>query len=300
MSVSVSLGEQKILDLPQGAISYRERGRGEPLLLLGGLMVNGDTFRNVVPILARRFRCITPDLPLGAHTHPMPRRADLSMPALADLAVAILDALEVERATVIGNDAGGVVAQLMVARHPDRVANLVLACCDAYEDFPPRDFKSITLLPYIPGSLLLVALLLLAKPFRRSRMGQGAVMRQDPPPEVTASYLRPALRRAIRRDLAAVLRAVDVKHTLGAARSFGSYRRPVLVAWGEDERLFDPSIPARLAAAFPNATLVRVPRSLTYIPEDEPAELAATIERFLDAASTSPRSQRPETSGATS
>jgi pimeloyl-ACP methyl ester carboxylesterase len=76
MSVSASLGQETVLDLPQGTISYRERGSGQPLLLLGGLLVNGDTFRDILAILSRRFRCITPDLPLGAHRHPMPRGAD--------------------------------------------------------------------------------------------------------------------------------------------------------------------------------------------------------------------------------
>jgi pimeloyl-ACP methyl ester carboxylesterase len=294
MSVSESLGTRHELALPLGKLTYRERGQGEPLLLLAGLLVNGDSFRRVVPHLAERFRCITPDLPLGAHQIPMPRDAALTMPLVAELAVSLLDALGIDRATLVGNDAGGVVSQLIVAWHPERVERLVLACCDAFEDYPPEAYAFLTRVPRIPGAIRAYSHAMRVKAIRRSRFGQATIMQQDPEPAVVRSYLEPARDPAIRRDIASILGSITTKDTLDAASTFPSFERPVLIAWGGKDRLFKPSTPTRLAKAFPAASLITIPDSLTYIPEDAPEELATAITRFIE---TTPVS--PQTSGRT-
>ena len=71
MSISAELGEQRQVQLPQGTISYRERGTGEPVVFVHGALVNADLWRKVAPRLAKDFRCIAPDLPLGSHASPM-------------------------------------------------------------------------------------------------------------------------------------------------------------------------------------------------------------------------------------
>src|SRR5947199_9664500 len=114
MSISPALGEQRELQLPQGTISYRERGSGEPIVFVHGLLVNGDLWRKVVPELAKDFRCITPDWPLGSHEIPMNRDADLTPTGLAKLIADFLAALELENVTLVGNDTGGALAQIAV------------------------------------------------------------------------------------------------------------------------------------------------------------------------------------------
>src|SRR5919108_6126297 len=104
MSVSDQLGTVHEVDLPQGTIRYRERGTGEPLVFVHGLLVNGDLWRKVVPELAKDYRCITPDWPLGSHELPMNADADLSAPALAGLIARFLEALKLEKVTLVAND----------------------------------------------------------------------------------------------------------------------------------------------------------------------------------------------------
>ena len=84
MSRSTKLGEQREVVLPQGTIRYRERGSGEPILFVHGVLVNGDLWRGVAPGLADQgYRCIVPDWPLGSHEVPMRADADLTPPGLA-------------------------------------------------------------------------------------------------------------------------------------------------------------------------------------------------------------------------
>ena len=130
--------------LPQGTIRYRERGNGEPIVFVHGLLVNGDLWRKVVPTLAKDFRCITPDWPLGSHEVPMNPDADLTPTGLAKLVADFLAALELENVTLVGNDTGGALSQIVVTEHPERIARLVLTPCDAFEVFPPRLFKYLS------------------------------------------------------------------------------------------------------------------------------------------------------------
>ena len=52
MSISPQLGEERRVNVPAGAISYRERGAGTPIVFIHGVAVNGDLWRRVVPGLA--------------------------------------------------------------------------------------------------------------------------------------------------------------------------------------------------------------------------------------------------------
>src|SRR5262245_20744841 len=118
MSRSDSLGQQKEVDLQAGVIRYRERGVGPPIVFVHGLLVNGDLWRHVVPDLATRFRCITPDWPLGSHSIAMHPAAALTPRGLSRLVADFLTALNLDGVTVVGNDTGGALSQLLLTAHP--------------------------------------------------------------------------------------------------------------------------------------------------------------------------------------
>src|SRR6187431_3451552 len=107
MAISEALGQEKEVQLPQGTIRYRERGTGEPIVFVHGALVNADLWRKVVPELAKDFRCITPDWPLGSHEVPMNADADLTTAGVAQLINDFLVALDLENVTLVGNDSGG-------------------------------------------------------------------------------------------------------------------------------------------------------------------------------------------------
>ena len=112
-------------------------------MLLHGVLMGGTLWDTVVEGLRDRYRCIVPELPFGAHTTPMPDDADLSLPALATLIAGFLTELDLRRVTVVCNDWGG--AQLLISPGgTDRVANLVLVSCEAFDNYPPS----------LPGRLL--------------------------------------------------------------------------------------------------------------------------------------------------
>ena len=90
-------------------------------MFIHGLFVNSSVWDDLVPLLAGR--CILPDLPLGAHRLPM-NGADLSPPGLAKIIAEFIERLELSDVTVIGNDTGGALCQILCANHPEVVDRL--------------------------------------------------------------------------------------------------------------------------------------------------------------------------------
>jgi 3-oxoadipate enol-lactonase len=105
---------------------YERRGGGEPLLLITGFGISGAVFEPVLDAHAQRFHCIAYDN-RGAGRSQAPLRP-MSMPELAADAVALLDDLSIDSAHVYGVSMGGMIAQEIAVRFPDRVRGLVLGC----------------------------------------------------------------------------------------------------------------------------------------------------------------------------
>ena len=105
---------------------YESQGDGPPLLLIMGLGCSARQWDWMREILAAAFHVITFDN-RGVGRSDKPDH-EYTSELLADDAVALLDALEVERAHVMGASMGGMVAQQVALRHPHRVHKLVLGC----------------------------------------------------------------------------------------------------------------------------------------------------------------------------
>ena len=282
MSWSEALGERREVALPQGTIRYRERGSGEPIVFVHGVLVNGDLWREVVPRLAGRYRCIVPDLPLGAHEPPMNEDADLSPPGLARLIVDFAEALGLDRPAIVANDTGGALTQIAAVEHGDRLGRVVLTSCDAFQHFFPWMFRYLPVLTYVPGGLSLLGRAARFRAVRRAPNAFGWLMHQDPPAEVLEGWTRPAITNpGVRRDVKKVLRGVDRKHTLAAAERLGAFDRPVLIAWAAGDRVFPMADAQKLASILPRAELRTVQDSYAFVPEDQPEELARLIGEFL-------------------
>ena len=281
MSISSELGEEREVRLPEGPIRYRERGSGDPVLFVHGAFVNGDLWRKVVPRLAERHRCIAPDWPLASHRAPMEPDADLSPRGLARVIERFMRELDLQGVTLVGNDTGGALSQIVAAHHPGRLARLVLTDCDAFDNFPPRGTKLMArALGAVPGAVMLAGLM--ARPTAVKRLMMRIVVRTMPPREILESYVprRPPA-PGVRRDIARLCRGLHPRHTLEAAERLRQFDKPVLLAWSPEDRFFPYSHARRLAELLPDARLEPIRGSRTFVPEDQPERLAEAIEKFV-------------------
>jgi 3-oxoadipate enol-lactonase len=107
-------------------LHYERRGEGEPLLWVTGFGISAAVFEPVLAPYAERFECITYDnRGSGRSDAPV---WPTSMPQLAADAARLLDELELESAHVYGLSMGGMIAQELAIRFPERVRGLVLGC----------------------------------------------------------------------------------------------------------------------------------------------------------------------------
>ncbi len=278
LDLDAALGPQQEVRLPGGTVRYRERGTGPTLLFVHGLLVNGALWRKVVPELAPDFRCITPDWPLGSHQVPLDDGADRTAGGMARLIADFMAALELNDVTLVGNDSGGALCQLVVTRHPERVGRLVLTPCDAFDNFPPRMFRYLGWAAKVPGGMAPIVQSMRLRANRRSPIAFGWLTKRRLPNAVSDHYVDPVIRdRRIREDARAFILGVDSADTLAAAEKLPGFDRPVLLAWAPEDRFFPIAHAERLAELFPDARLERIEDSRTFVSEDQPQRLAELI-----------------------
>ena len=277
-----ALGEARQLDLAQGRIRCFETGSGVPIVFVHGLLVNANMWRKVVPKLSPDFHCIALDLPLGSHELPMKATADLSPPGVANLMADALEALELQDVTLVGNDTGGALCQLLVTSRPERIGRLVLTSCDYRDNFPPAMFSYFKLLPPLSPLLPLLFAPMRLRALRRLPIALGWLTNQPIERRVEDSYILPVLGdRGVRADLNKMIRGIDKRLTNDAADHLKEFERPALIAWSREDRLFPLEHAEQLASDLPHARLEWIEGARTFSAEDQPERLAQLIAGFV-------------------
>ena len=274
-----ALGEATEVETSGGRMRAFSAGTGEPIVFAHGALVNANLWRKVVPLLAPDFRCVTLDLPLGAHELPMPK-ADLSPTGLADLIAEAIEKLGLEQPTLVGNDTGGALSQIAVARKPDLVSRLVLTSCDAYEDFFPTFFDVLLWPTRFPALSRMLFAPLRMRALRNTPLAFGWLMHSKLDERAGDSYILPALTSPeAGADFARFVRTVDGSYTMDAIEELRSFERPVLIAWSRDDKFFKTG--ERLAADLPNARLEWIENARTFSMEDQPQRVAELVAGFV-------------------
>ncbi len=268
------------VQLKDGPVRFREGGSGDPIVFVHGLLVDGELWRDVAARLEADFRVIVPDLPLGSEREPFAPGADLSPPGLARIVVELLEALELERVTLVGNDTGGAICQIVATRDPQRLARLVLTPCDCFEDFPPPAFKPLVLAGRSKAVLAGIGESMRFAALRRSPLAYGWLMREFDDERCRAWVAPVRENPQVRAGVAKILSGFDSRHTMEAASHFKDLEIPVLIAWASEDRFFKPANAERLAREIPNARLERIEGSYTFVSIDQPARTAELISAF--------------------
>jgi pimeloyl-ACP methyl ester carboxylesterase len=282
VSISDVLGERRTVDVPAGTLVYRERGSGLPVVFVHGAGVNGDLWRKVAPALAEGRRCIAVDLPLGGHEIALRGEPDLSLFGLADVLASFLDALDLSDVTVVGNDTGGAICQALVTSRPERTARLVLTSCDAFANYPPKAVAYLKPTAHVPPAMWLLTQAMRLRAAQRLPIAYGWATHAPIEPQIMDSFLG-ALRSssAIRHDFNRFLRAARAADMVRASEGVSAFQGPALVAWAADDRFFPRAHGERLAELLPEGRFELVPRSRTFIPEDNPTRLVELLAAFL-------------------
>ena len=270
------------VELGAGPIHYEEAGTGEPIVFVHGFGANGRLWSETAASLSTEHRCIVPDWPLGSHSEAMSPSADLTPHGIARLISEFLAELDLDGVTIVGNDSGGAVSQMLVTERPERIGRLVLTNCDCFEKFPPQPFKSMFKAAQAPGGAAALARSLQVSAIRRGPLGYGSLTAEPMDEEVLRSFVDPLAKdTGVRRDGMRFAGAADTRDTMAAAAKLPSLEIPALLAWGVEDPFFTLEDARRLHGLIPDCRLVEIEGARTFTTLDKPAEVATAIDAFM-------------------
>jgi haloalkane dehalogenase len=262
-----------------GRIAYVERGTGAAALFMHGLPLNGFQWRGALERLSSYRRCIAPDS-MGLGYSEIPEGQSLAPESQAMMFNAFLDTLGIPTVDIVASDSGGAIAQLFVARYPERVRTLLLTNCDVHEDSPPP-----ALLPVIAASRAgtfvdeVLVPQLRDKAKARLTTGLGGCCYTNPAhltDEAVDCYLAPLASTPLRKaQLHEYCIALDRNPLLAIESALARSRVPLRVIWGTGDTIFDPSGPDWLDRTFSRSRGVRrIEGANLFFPEEMPDIIA--------------------------
>ncbi|MFD9864838.1 alpha/beta fold hydrolase [Streptomyces alboflavus] len=257
-----------------GEVAARVLGEGPPVVLVHGTPAWSYLWRDVAPLLARRHTVYVWDL-LGFGES---RAAPATAPSITRQARTLAELLahwNLDAPALVGHDIGGgtVIRAHLVEHVPASHIALVDAAvlgpwntpftehqqqhADVYRTMPPDIFSD-----------------LIAARFRTAT-------HRALTPESAAAYLAPWTGHDGQQRWLDQVAAVSFEDTRDAVARLGEISVPTLVLWGEQDQWIPLSTGERLAAAIPGARTATVPDAGHFVAEDNPADTAAALLRFL-------------------
>jgi pimeloyl-ACP methyl ester carboxylesterase len=266
-----------------GTIEYRDVGTGPAVVFLHLVLADESHWDRMPPLLADRFRCIFPTLPMGAHRLPADAGADLSVDGLAQAVADLITHLELDDVTLVGNDSGGAISQVVATNHPELLARVVLTNCDMYDAFPPKTFAYFNLFKYLPAeSFKMVGWSFKLKALWKLPFVFGWLTNEVDETKVLRWADALLASKEVRRDLHAVFKGFGPDVTNAAAAALRTTELPILVGWGADDKAFKASLAERFVSEVPTAELVMIEDCKTLVCWDQPGRLAELITEFYD------------------
>ena len=276
--VAVFAAERRSAKLAQGRIAYVDRGKGQAALFLHGFPLNGFQWRGALDRLSVHRRCIVPDVMGLGYSEPAPGQ-DLRAPAQARMIVSLLDKLAIDSLDLVANDSGCAIAQLLLARHGQRIRSALLTNGDTEPDCPPQAVLGVIEAAKAGTFADSFKLCLDDKNLcrRPGQLGGDTFtfperLRND----TIDMYLAPLAAHSERSN--AYGRAAEGNPLAGTSTALRGVKAPVRIVWGTGDTIFKPDMPDYLDRLFPNSRGVRrVPGAKLFFPEEFPDLIASEL-----------------------
>jgi pimeloyl-ACP methyl ester carboxylesterase len=247
-------------------VHFAEHGgaSGTPVVFLHGWPDSWFSFSRVLPRLPDEMRAIAFDQRgFGESDHP---ESGYALPEVAADAVALLDALDIERATIVGHSYGSFVAREVAIAHPQRVTALVLIGT-GFSTWTPVTEGLQAALRELPDPI--------PEPFAREF--QASTAYRPLPPEFFDRIVVESLKIPAR--LWPVM--IDGMVRYDATAALGKIQMPTLLLWGDRDALFSRAEQDQFLSAVPAARLT-VYEETGHCPNwERPEDVAADIASFM-------------------
>jgi haloalkane dehalogenase len=270
---------RRFVDLSVSRVAYVERGRGLAALFIHGYPLNSFQWRGALERLQPYRRCIAPDV-MGLGYTQTPEGQTISPATQAEMLALLLDALHLDRVDLVANDSGGLVAQLFLAKYPQRVRTLLLTNCDVDENSPPPQFLPLIELAK-QGTLVerFIVPQLKDKALARAAKGLGGLAYTRPEnltDETIETYFRPLVESPLRRaQCERYTVSMETNPLVAIREELGRWKGPARMVWGLKDTLFGVEWAEWLDRTLPGSRGVRrVEGANLFFPEEMPDIIA--------------------------
>jgi 2-hydroxymuconate-semialdehyde hydrolase len=254
-----------------GELAYVDEGEGPGVVLLHGFPTSSHLWRDLVPMLAPRFRAIAVDLLGYGDSHKPADPTALTITRQAAAVRELLDGLGVRDLAAVGHDIGGGVAQLLALAGTAR--NVALLDSVSFDSWP---IEAVKLLQDADDGQV-------DTEFARMVAGIALEMGMGHPDRLSAEdreeYLRPWVEEPM--ALVRAARGIDGVGLVGSEEGLGSYEGRALVVWGEEDPYLPSELAERLGEAIPGATVALLPGCSHFVTEDAPEAVLPLVVDFL-------------------
>lgn len=255
-------------------VAYTDEGKGEPVILLHGIPTWSFLYREVIPLLSPRCRVLAPDF-LGHGYSDRRDRFDRSLMAQTAMILRFMDALGIDKATIVGHDTGGGVALILGIEHPERVKRLVISNIVAYDSWPIDDMVALGNPQWKAKSPAEIA------EFVRSGLPDGVHRKERLTPDFMEGIVAPYSDEEGKISIIRNASSLNTCHTMALVDRHKDIRAPTLVLWGTKDPWQAIADGERLAHEIPNARLIRLEHCSHWLQQDDPEAVAKEILAFL-------------------
>lgn len=257
------------------------------------VMVHGNPswsfyFRRLIADLRETHRCIAPDhIGMGMSDKPDDSRYDYTLARRVDDLTKLIDSLKLTKPiTLVVHDWGGMIGMAWAARHPERIARLVVLNTAAFRLPPDKPLPMSLRMARTPGlgALLVRGLNLFVLGAAKHGLTR-APLDADVKRGLISPYDNWRARRAVHRFVQDIpLRAGDPAWDTVVETENNLHRladKPMLICWGANDFVFDDDFLAGWTQRFPDAAVHRFPDAGHYVLEDAHAEIVPLVRDFV-------------------
>jgi pimeloyl-ACP methyl ester carboxylesterase len=273
--------DSQFIELNGINVHYKKWGEGEPtFILLHGFGASLFSWREVIEPLSKFGTVIAYDRPaFGLTERPLDWEGEnpYSPQAQTDLVIELMDELDIEKAILVGNSAGGTISMQVALQHPERVQALILEDAAVYSGGgAPAWSRPILKTPQMDhlGPLVARQIQARGKEFIKLAFHDPSKIT----PDIFEGYQKPL--QAENWDKALWQFTVASQES-GLVERLTELTVPTLVVTGDDDRIVPTEQSLRLADELPNATLSVIAQSGHLSHEENPVEFMQAVTDFL-------------------
>jgi pimeloyl-ACP methyl ester carboxylesterase len=261
-----------VANIGNHSLYYEIIGKGHPLVMIRGVGSNVDHWYDQVPTLSQRFQLLVFD------NRGIARSSDLGGPfSIRDMAAdttALMEAVGIKKAHVLGYSMGGMVAQEMALNHPQKVAGLILVATDC----------GISLrIKAKPEATNLFSEMIRLGTDEAKRAAAGCLFARqtfDAKADVIQRYNAVSQRFPASQQMLARQWAAVTQHD--ACKRLPQIHSPALAITGSEDVLIPPQNAAVLAERIPDAQMVSIDGGGHLFLIEQPRQFNDAVIKFLD------------------